>query len=76
MVTDVCGRALPLLKVIRETLKYLKEELVKHARDTVCGLTDRDFLFVLTVPAIWSDSAKGFMRTSAEQVSLEGGQVK
>ena len=33
------------------------------------GVTDADVHWVLTVPAIWDDAAKQFMREAAEKVN-------
>ena len=53
------------------SIKYLKDsmlnELNKRVTTTILA-TDIDF--VLTVPAIWGDAAKMFMREAAIQVSL------
>lgn len=35
-----------------------------------CSISNSDILWVLTVPAIWSDSAKQFMRLAAVQVNV------
>ena len=59
---------MPRLKVVTETIKYLKQELINDVASRVDKLEDTDVLYVLTVPAIWSDSAKAFMRNAAEEV--------
>ena len=55
------------MQVFSESIKFLKDqfvekiESVKHVRET-------DIHWVLTVPAIWKDNAKQFMREGAQQV--------
>jgi molecular chaperone DnaK (HSP70) len=60
-----------LLSRVPKTLKirYLKEHLQKKLQEAVKGMIqDEDLYFVLTVPAIWHDPAKQFMREAAEKV--------
>ena len=67
---DVQGRKFPLLMLVTETIRYLKDQLIKTCKGNINGLQDTDIQWILTVPAIWSDSAKSFMRKAAENVSL------
>ena len=48
----------------------MKEDLEKISENRVAGLKPDDIHWVLTVPAIWNDSAKQFMRLAAEQVTI------
>ena len=70
MIKDILGRELPLIKVVSESLKYMKDKLLKKVKEQInIELSlEEDILFVLTVPAIWTDSAKSFMRDAAEMV--------
>ena len=52
------------LEVFGESIRYLKD----HALHQLGGTFDDDIQWVLTVPAIWDDSAKQFMRLAAEKV--------
>ena len=70
MVKDIQGKEMPLLKVVVETIKYLKQEMIKDIAIRIDKLEDTDVLYVLTVPAIWTDSAKAFMRQAAEEVNM------
>ena len=79
------GVKMPALKIFSEAIKYLKHHfeillensMLSHdgSRPAVKVTEDResswssDILWVLTVPAIWSDQAKQFMREAAIQVS-------
>ena len=69
-ITDTLGRELPLLKVVSESLKYITETMIRDIKDRIAiPLSNvEEILFVLTVPAIWTDSAKNFMRDAAEMV--------
>lgn len=66
-IKDLHGREFPLQNVVSETLRYMKEKIVDNIKDkTGKQLTaPEDILFVLTVPAIWNDAAKSFMRNCA-----------
>ena len=50
-------------------IKYLKKKLLEEIQNKVLGTTDDDIEYVLTVPAIWGDKAKMFMREAASNVS-------
>ena len=57
------------LTVFSLSIRYLKEHLWKKLQEAVKDkIQDEDLYFVLTVPAIWDDPAKQFMREAAEQV--------
>lgn len=57
-------------KVFSESLRFLVnsmyDEITRRQTDTKMS----DIRWVVTVPAIWSDPAKAFMRRSAMEVSL------
>ena len=53
------------LEVFGESIRYLKDHALCQLGGT---FDDDDIRWVLTVPAIWDDSAKQFMRLAAEMV--------
>lgn len=69
---DENGRELEAMLVFTHSIRYLKDHLLK----TICkGFIEdpfkiSDINFVLTVPAIWDDTAKMFMREAAIKVIL------
>ena len=65
---DITGRALPAIDVFSLSIRALKEHLIEELVKQGTGLEVDEIQWVLTVPAIWSDSAKQFMRASAEKV--------
>lgn len=67
---DVQGRPAPLFTLVTETIKYLKNELLSHCKNNLLEIRDTDIKWVLTVPAIWTDSAKNFMRKAAENAGI------
>ena len=70
MVEDIQGKEMPLLKVVTETIKFLKQRMYEDITLRLNALDVTDVLYVLTVPAIWTDSAKAFMRKAAEEVNV------
>ena len=51
-------------------IEYLKDNILKEINDKVTSdIFLRDIDFVITVPAIWGDPAKMFMREAAVKVS-------
>ena len=58
------------LDVFAEAIGYLKRHLMKSCDERGFGLSDKEIKWVLTVPAIWGDAAKQFMRIAAEQVYI------
>lgn len=56
--------------VFSESLKYLKQSLLEEAKKQQTDLDIDDIKWILTVPAIWSDPAKAFMRSAAIEVAI------
>ncbi|XP_071376136.1 heat shock 70 kDa protein 12A-like [Centroberyx affinis] len=71
-ITAINGKSMSALKVITETLRYLKEHALKTIGDNTAGrkFVASDFTWVLTVPAIWDPSAKQFMREAAIEAGI------
>lgn len=47
---------------------FLKDHFVQQMQWRKLGAFEDDIFWVVSVPAIWNDSAKQFMRESAEKV--------
>ena len=67
-VEDETGKQLPALTVFCESIKYLKQSLLDETKKQLSDIVLDDIKWILTVPAIWSDPAKAFMRKAAVQV--------
>ena len=67
---DVTGKSLLAINVFSLFIKALKGHMLEHLLRPVRGIEPHEIKWVLTVPAIWDDSAKLFMRKSAEKVCL------
>jgi hypothetical protein len=65
------GKSMHALTVFSLAIRFLKEHLIEKIQLGMKGkLSDEDVYFVLTVPAIWDDPSKQFMREAAEQVII------
>ncbi|XP_023192442.1 heat shock 70 kDa protein 12A-like isoform X3 [Xiphophorus maculatus] len=60
------------LKVFSESLRFLNDDALKTINANTAGtkFTPANFTWVLTVPAIWDESAKQFMREAATQAGI------
>ena len=68
-IKEELGKSLSAMTVFSLSIGYLVEHMMKTVNDGVKGgIGKSDVDWVLTVPAIWSDAAKQFMREAAEQV--------
>ncbi|XP_060559261.1 heat shock 70 kDa protein 12B-like [Ruditapes philippinarum] len=82
---DDQSKLMKAIEVFAASIKYLKDHLIHKLTESSgvnetsvndkqsqkAGILTNDILWVLTVPAIWSDSAKQFMRTAAEQAGIQ-----
>nr|XP_034300205.1 heat shock 70 kDa protein 12A isoform X2 [Crassostrea gigas]XP_034300206.1 heat shock 70 kDa protein 12A isoform X2 [Crassostrea gigas] len=68
---DISGEALEARLVFQHCIKCLKDCLYKHIEKIVSGTQDGDIDYVLTVPAIWGDNAKMFMREAALKAGIK-----
>jgi hypothetical protein len=71
-IEDATGKSLMAKTVFTLSIRYLINDLMGMSKKQVLGenLTENDIKWVLTVPAIWNDVAKQFMREAAEDVRL------
>ena len=68
MLEDIKGRKMQAIEVFSACIKYLKEHLENTCKLACPDLKLEDIRWVLTVPAIWNDASKQFMREAAEKV--------
>ena len=69
MIEDIMGKTLPAKNVFALSFEYLINETIQMGKDNGReDLTVKDFHWALSVPAVWSDAAKQFMRLAAEEV--------
>jgi len=64
------GRTMPLLPIIAETLKYIAEKAVEKLTEQIGKVVPAKIRWVLTVPALWSEEHKLFMRKAAKEAGI------
>lgn len=65
---DISGKELPAIDVFSNAIQYMKDHLLNEIQKEKICIKPEEIRWVLTVPAIWNDRAKQFMRDAAEQV--------
>ncbi|KAL5019194.1 hypothetical protein ScPMuIL_004916 [Solemya velum] len=68
---DATGKTMSALKIFALSIEYLKDDMLKMSKKQMAGLEESDIYWVLTTPAIWSDSAKQFMREAAIEAGID-----
>lgn len=56
------------IKVFELSIKFLVGALMKNLKNSYTDIKQSDVEFVITVPAIWDDRSKQFMREAAKEV--------
>ena len=68
-LNDITGKVLPATKVFAHAIRWLKDDLARELKQRhLKTFQDDDIHWVLSIPAIWSRTAKQFMRDAAKQV--------
>ncbi|KAK3603243.1 hypothetical protein CHS0354_007574 [Potamilus streckersoni] len=66
MIEDITGKLLPAITVFSRAIQFMKDDFMNQFKSKLEGrLEECDIRWVLTVPAIWNESAKQFMRQAA-----------
>ena len=60
------------LAVFSAAIKYLKNYALKELRKKGSQVNEDEITWVLTVPAIWNDGSRQFMREAATKVDCHG----
>ncbi|KAK3099628.1 hypothetical protein FSP39_007193 [Pinctada imbricata] len=74
-IKSLTGSSLKAIDVFAHAIRYLKKHLTDTLETRATGVLDGDIHWVLTVPAIWDDPAKQFMREAAEMAGITCGQL-
>ena len=69
LIEDCRGQTISAMTLFSLLLGCLKKTFLQQLEDSVRGVGEDCVRWVITVPAIWDDSAKQFMREAAEKVS-------
>jgi molecular chaperone DnaK (HSP70) len=68
VLEDITDKALSVVDVFTLTIKALVDHLLSMLKKQGKLIHNDEVQWILTVPAIWTDTAKQFTRTSAEKV--------
>ncbi|WAR27208.1 HS12B-like protein [Mya arenaria] len=75
-IEDSTGKKLHANFVFSVAIRFLKDDLLKVIDDRIKGgVKPEEISWVLTVPAIWDDGAKQFMREAAETAGISSDQL-
>lgn len=64
------GREMPLMKVISESLKFIADKALAKLTEQVGRVVKTKIQWVLTVPALWDEKHKQFMRQAAAEAGI------
>lgn len=77
-IEDHMGKPLAALEVFSKSLEYMKKKVLKKITEECEGLeiTAERIHWIVTVPAIWDEFAKQFMREAAEKANIPSKQLR
>ncbi|XP_056000508.1 heat shock 70 kDa protein 12A-like [Ostrea edulis] len=71
VIGDETGKSMPALTVFSASIRYLKDSLFEECRKQNTDIKMDEIKWIITVPAIWTDPAKSFMRSAAVQAGID-----
>ncbi|XP_061163955.1 heat shock 70 kDa protein 12A-like [Saccostrea echinata] len=74
-IADASGKELPAKVVFGHGISYLKSHALNIMKQQGFEIEDSEIRWVLTVPAIWSEPAKQFMREAAQKADITNDQL-
>lgn len=76
-IEDATGKKLPAKTVFKLSIQYLKDDLIETSGKRLAdgNMKISEIQWVLTVPAIWNDAAKQFMREAAESAGISADKL-
>lgn len=75
LIEDERGKSMKAKTVFAAGIRYLKEHAESSLKTQGMEFEEWEILWVLTVPAIWSDAAKQFMREAAQRADIMNNQL-
>ncbi|XP_052688523.1 heat shock 70 kDa protein 12A-like [Crassostrea angulata] len=75
IIEDESGKPMLGLTILGMIIRYLKNDLFKKLEQRGTSLRDQDILWVVTVPAIWSDAAKQFTKEATKEAGIKSDDV-
>ncbi|VDI57968.1 Hypothetical predicted protein [Mytilus galloprovincialis] len=74
LIKEKGGKEISAKLLFSSCIKYLKEHFRKTIDERQIGVQEDKIKWIITVPAIWNDSCKQFMRESASEAGILGDQ--
>ena len=68
-IKDKRGQRIPAHTVFSESVRYLKDKAIEELTKSSV-ITEEDIKWVVTLPALWSESAKQFMILACKEVRI------
>lgn len=70
LLEDDKAKTMEAMTVFSSAIGYLKDHMLTTCKKQLTNIEQSSIMWVLTVPAIWTDSSKQFMREAAEKVYI------
>ncbi|CAG2199864.1 unnamed protein product [Mytilus edulis] len=74
-IKDAKGDRMLAMKVFAESIRFLKNNFLETLEMRISSIPSHYISWVLTVPAVWTDTAKQFMRLAALEAGIPGSQL-
>lgn len=74
-ILDEHKKPMTAIKIFSSGIAYLKKGLMEQLQKKVTDVREDDVHWVLTVPAIWNESAKQLMRESAVEAGIKSNSL-
>lgn len=68
---DEHGNKMAAIRVFTLSIQYLKKQILETLNSRTLNILESDIQWVITVPAIWNDGSKQFMREAAQQAGIK-----
>ncbi|XP_033742556.1 heat shock 70 kDa protein 12B-like [Pecten maximus] len=75
-IKSLDGKTMSAMKVFSSAIGYLKDHLINTCKLRGADVRMDEIIWELTVPAIWSDPAKQFMREAALEAGIPNNQLQ
>ncbi|KAH3823189.1 hypothetical protein DPMN_124988 [Dreissena polymorpha] len=70
-IDDETGKPLDAITLFGLAIEFLKNDMMKNSGEKVVGhIEENDIKWVITVPAIWTEKSKQFMREAAKKAGI------
>ncbi|XP_045169880.2 heat shock 70 kDa protein 12B-like isoform X2 [Mercenaria mercenaria] len=76
IIEDISGVTLQAMTIFTMFIRYLREHLIEAVTNQTSAIEVTDLQYVFTVPAIWNDNAKQFMREAAQEAGIDESRLK